>query len=591
MLESRRERLGPRTCPVCRYPRAVRTAQVIAVVLAAGLIATEAVAQPAPDVGALRDEYRALRRIQEVLGWFTSTQGEEALGSLTYVGHERLFGKEALAAVDAARAKPGLSADEALGLRFLRRALAGEQVSLKLAHFDDELDAAESAATATVPFEKDPIPYRNLPLRIAAEADPTRRAQLYTASTKVVSTELDPILLRKETEAQAAARAAGYADYVAMSEELRAVKLDDLLRSGVAYVRATDAVFKKTAERVAREEIGVGLDKMRASDFGRLWKAPALAGLFEKDLQLDSLAVFLGGIGLDMKTAAGGEVKVDDSLHPKKRPRAFVSAVDPPRDVRLSVKPQGGLDDTWTLFHEAGHAVHFASTTVEPWENKILGHGAPTEAFGEFFRHAFSDPRFLKRYRDFLVAHKKPAPTNAQLAAVLRRTALVEMYYIRRYAFAKVAYELRLHGRPLAEIGPALALLPQADRVKGDGDAALRELYRQAFSVAYGYTLNDEEASRYRVDVDDTFYSADYARAFALAGMMHEAMRKKFGLDWYANPAVGKFLREQLFSRGTALSTEDVAARLGFAPKVDFDVAAKRAARLVADADALEAAR
>jgi hypothetical protein len=556
------------------------------------LASLSALAQPARATAGLpgiREEYRALQRIQAVLGWYTATQGEEALGALTYLGHEHLFSPAALAVVDAARAKPGVSADQALALRFLRRALAAEQVNLKLAHFDDEFDAAEGSATATVAFEKEPIPYRNLPLRIAAESDPARRAQLYAASTRIVTEKLNPILVRKEEAAQAAARAAGYADYVAMSEELRAVALGELLVEGVAYVRATDAMFKKTFDRVAREELGKGLDQLRSADVGRLWKSPRLAPLFEKDLELAALRAFLGGIGLDLKTTVGGEVKVDDSLHALKQPRAFVQPVDPPRDVRLSVKPQGGLNDTWTLFHEAGHAVHFASSTVEPWENRLLGHGAPTEAFGEFFRHAFSDPQFLTRYRDFLVAHGRPAPSNAQLAAVLRRTALIEMYYLRRYAFAKIAYELRLHGRPDAAIEPALALLPAPEKVRGGDELALRELYRQAFSVAYGFTLNDEEASRFRVDVDDTFYSADYARAFALAGMMHEAIRTKFGSDWYGNPAVGRFLREQLFSRGTALSSEEVAARLGFPPKVDFALAARRAARLLADADALEA--
>ncbi len=548
-------------------------------------------AEPAPDVATISAEYRALQREQAVLGWYTSTQGEESLGALTYVGHEHLFTPATLAVVDAARSTPGLSGEQASALRFLRRALAAEQVSLTLAHFDDEFDAAEGAATATVPFEKAPIAYRDLPLKLSAEADPGKRAQLYAASTRIVTETLNPILVRKEAAAQAAARAAGYADYVAMSEELRAVKLQDLLVQGVTYVKATDALFKATADRVAKEELGVGLAQLHAADFTRLWKAPKLEAAFTKDLQLPSLTWFLGGIGLDLKTAVGGEVKVDDSLHPLKRPRAFVNPVDPPRDVRLSVKPAGGLDDTWTLFHEAGHAVHFASSTIEPWENRQLGHGGPSEAYGEFFRHAFSDPRFLTRYRDFLVSKGRPALTNQQLAAVLRRTALIEMYYLRRYAFAKTLYELRLHGRPVSELTAGLALLPAAEKSKvlGEGDAALRELYRQAFSVAYGFALTDVEASRFRVDVDDTFYSADYARAFALAGMMHEAVRTKFGADWYGNPKVGAFLREQLFSQGTALSPEDVAARLGLPAKVDFALAAKRAARLIAEADALEA--
>src|SRR5207302_6484544 len=187
-----------------------------------------------------------------------------------------------------------------------------------------------------------------------------------------------------------------------------------------------------------------------------------------------------------------------------------------PGDVRLSVKPVGGLDDYETLFHEAGHAVHFANATIAPKELITQGYGAPTEAFGEFFRHAFSDPRWLLRYRAFLEAQGRRAPSDAELAAIQRDLALREMTYLRRYAFAKIAYELRLHGRPAEEIAPALGLLTAPDKARSD----LRELYRQLFSAAYGFELDDEESQAWLTDVDDTFYSADYARAFALAGMM-----------------------------------------------------------------------
>ena len=128
---------------------------------------------------------------------------------------------------------------------------------------------------------------------------------------------------------------------------------------------------------------------------------------------------------------------------------------------------------------------------------------------------------------------------------------------------------------------------PASPRPKDD----LRELYRQLFSVAYAFELNPDEAQAFLTDVDETFYSADYARAFALAGMMHEGIRKRFGEDWYASPAVGKFLKEQLFAPGTALASEDVAERLGFPRAVDFAAAAARAQRLVAEADALEKAK
>jgi hypothetical protein len=362
----------------------------------------------------LREEYRARGNIQAVLGWYSATQGEPSLTQITYLGHDRLFNRQALEAVDRSLSRPGWSARET-----------------------------------------------------------------------------------------------GFADYVALSEDLRGVALQPLLLQGVAYLKATDGRYAALLARIAREELGIPREKLRTADMSRLFKAPRLAPYFDKSLGLKALRRFLSGIGLDL-----GAVQVDDSLHPRKRPRAFVNPVDAPADVRLSVKPVRGLDDYWTLFHEAGHAVHFASATIVPKELVTLGHGAPTEAFGEFFRHAFSDPRWLLRYRAFLAEEEQPRPGNTE--------------------------------------------------------------------------LNDAESQRYRSDVDDTFYSADYERAFVLAGMMHDGIRRRFGEDWYANKEVGAFLRKELFSEGTALSAEDVAAKLGFPPRVDFDAAAARAARLVADADALE---
>ena len=538
-------------------------------------------------VQALREEYQALGRIQATLRWYTSTQGETSLTQLTYVGHDRLFRKTALDALASAQQNAGLPGNEAMALAFLRRSLTGEIVLLATAKLDDEYADAEASATVTLPWKEKPVAYRDLQNLIAQEPDAERRQLAFAAMNAVRVSKLNPILERKEEAAQKAARETGFPDYVALSEDLRQVKLEALLASGVAYVKATDAIFRTTLDRIAREELGVPREKLRVADLGRLYKAPRLARFFDKALELKVLATFLGGIGLDLRTAAGTEVAIDDSLHPKKAPRAFVNPVDAPRDVRMSVKPTGGLDDYETLFHEAGHAVHFASSTVSPRELIDLGYGAPSEAFGEFFRDAFSDPRWLVRYRAYLASQGQPQPTDAELAGILRRLALKEMMYLRRYAFAKIAYELRLHGRPASEIAPALQLVVAPEKAKDDP----RELYRQLFSVAYTFELSEQESQLFRTDVDDTFYSADYSRAFALAGMMHESIRRQFGEDWYGNKEVGKFLRSQLFSAGTSLSSEEVARRLGFPAAVDFEAAAARARRLVSEADALEKAK
>ena len=538
-------------------------------------------------VQALREEMNALGRIQSVRLWYTATQGETPIEGLTWLGHDRLFRRTALEAVDGAQQAPGLAPAEALALRFFRRTLSGQVVQLATARFADQFRAAEDGATVRLPFRDQPVAYNDLQNLIAQEADPERRAQAFAAQNAVRVGQLNPILERKEAAAQEAARQTGFADYVALSEDQRDVHLDALLAAGVVYLQATDALFEKTLDRVSREELGVGREALRVTDLARIWKAPRLAAFFDQALELKALRAFLRGIGLDLRTAGGAEIRIDDALTAKKRPRAFVDPVNPPDDVRLSVKPTGGLDDYQTLFHEAGHAVHFAYATARPVELVSQGYLAPSEAFGEFFRHAFSDPRWLFRYREFLRAQGKPVPSNVELAAIERLLALREMEFLRRYAFAKIAYELRLHGRPVEEIAPALALLEDPERAKGD----LRELYRQLFSRADGFSLSEAESQAYRTDVDETFYAADYSRAFVLGGMMHDAVRRRFGEDWYANPEVGAFLRQQLFAPGTSLSSEDVAERLGFPRMLDFAAAAVRAARLCAEADALEKAK
>src|SRR5690349_17523415 len=195
-------------------------------------------------VQALREEYDALTHIQAVLGWYAATQGETPIRKLTYIGHDRLFRKTALEAVGNAERQQGLAGNEALALRFLRRSLTGEIVTLATAGFSDEFREAQAGATVSLPWRDKPVAYNDLLNLIAQESDAGRRAQAFAAMNAVRVQKLNPILEHKEEAAQKAARETGFTDYVALSEDLRSVKLQPLLAQGVAYVKATDALFR-----------------------------------------------------------------------------------------------------------------------------------------------------------------------------------------------------------------------------------------------------------------------------------------------------------------------------------------------------------
>ena len=526
-------------------------------------------------VGAVRDEARALRHVERLVAWEEGSQGRLPLAAESLAGHEGLASRTALVALARAEGAPGRSRADRLSLKFLRRSLAARSVLQATAGFDAQASQIEQAATARMPFLSFDVAFRDLGPLVASEPDGDRRAQLHLAWLQIADARLNPLLLEREAAAQKAARAAGYKDYVALAEDVREVDLRALLADGVSYLKATEETYRRALDRVAHDELGLHRSELRASDLPRLFRAPHLAGFFPDAGQKATLRAFLKGIGLDLKTSAGTDVRIDAAARKARRARAFTAAIDGPADVRICLPASTGLDGYGTLFHEAGHALHFA-WSQGPRELTELGHLAPSEAFGELFRAAFADAHW--------VAKTFPDLTRREVADVVRREALSEMLQLRRYAFAKIAFELRLHGRPASAIAGALAVLPDAAATDGD----LRELYRQLFSAATGVQLTRADAGRFLTDADDTFYAADYARAFALAAMMDESLRSRFG-NWTSRADAGPWLRQELFSSGRALSVEEVASQLGFTPRLDFGLAARRAARLLDEADALEA--
>ena len=517
-------------------------------------------ADPPRDLASLESEARALVLVQSVLSWYTRTVGEPSIAAETYRGHESLLSPESLATVRAA-AKAEKDPSKQRALEFFASYLATEILGQKLAHFDDEVQNAELHASANLPWEKAPVPYKQLAVLAGTEADATRRVAIETASAAVWKQQLNPILERKEAEAQRLAKSLGYPSYVRLAEEARRVDLRALIVESARFFDATDATYRTLLVRVAKEQLGVDAKTLKRSDVARLRKAPHLEKFFPRELMVPSFKHFLAGIGMDLSTVAHTEIRIDDLPHPEKEPRAACYSIVVPSDVRITVKPTGGVDDFVTFFHEGGHALHYANSTTTIWEYQQLGPYALTEGLAETFGHAWDDPAWLRRYRDFVIAWNRehhtsvPVMGEADMAELVRLRVFEELYFLRRYGGAKLIYEAALHG------GDARLWAPELKEWKGPaGD--LQVLYRFLFARAYGFPLSAEDALRFRTDVDDTLYAADYTRAFGLAQIVHEYLRSKYGDDWYGNKSSGALFRE-LARDANALQPDEVAQKLG----------------------------
>lgn len=534
-------------------------------------------------IDALRDEAEAVVRIQGTLDWYTRTVGEPSIKALTYRGHERLFSPESIRLVDRAIKDRAVDSDPRRALQFLKGYLVSEYLGLHVSRYDDEAANAELQAKVTLPWMEGPVPYKELENLIKDEEDPARRAAIDQARAEVWRNELNPILAKKEAEAQRLARSLGYRSYVTLSEELRRTGVRPLLAEGHRFLLASDPLFAPLLADIAKKELGMEVSQLKRADLVRLRNAPRFERFFPRELMQPAFLSFLAGLGLDMRTAAGTSIRVDDAPHPLKEQRAACYSIHVPDDVRITVKPTSGVEDFATYFHEGGHALHFANVTTRTWEFQQLGPNALTETWAEVFGKVWSDPVWLRHYRDFVSRYnavrgtKHPVMSEADISELSRVRVFNDFYYLRRYGYAKLVYESVLHGGDPA-IWKGLYDRPTADPM---------EVYRDAFGRAYGFPLKEDDALRFRTDVDDTLYAADYARAFGLADLIHEALREKYGGrggDWYSSKAIGVLLKS-LWADGQKWQPDEIAQKFG-QPKLTLGPSAQRAQRLLGQAAA-----
>ena len=99
-----------------------------------------------------------------------------------------------------------------------------------------------------------------------------------------------------------------------------------------------------------------------------------------------ALEATLDDLGIDLRSQRNVELDLED--RPNKSPLAHCWPVLIPDRVYLLLRPQGGLNDCLSLFHEMGHALHYTFTKPsEDFEFKYLGDYAMTETYAFLFQY------------------------------------------------------------------------------------------------------------------------------------------------------------------------------------------------------------
>ena len=437
-----------------------------------------------------------------------------------YEHHAELFSRSA---VDGLRdSLERATADRASGIRHLLGFAFEGHLGQATKREATELAELESSLEVTV--DSSTIPYRGVMVAVANEPDAARRAAIEAARDELLVERLNPIHLESLQRAHELSRELGWASYRDAWARLRAIDLEALAREARAFVDTTDAAYAELVDpELERAGVPV-LGELRRFDLPRFFRAPELDDLFPARRLVPAFAETLAGMGIDLP--AQSNVHLDTESRPTKSARAFCATPRVPEEVRLVISPVGGRDDYEALFHEGGHAEHYAH--VDPalaFEHRHLGDNSVTESFAFLFEHLTEDPAWIGARLG--VADPEP---------VVRHARAVKLVMLRRYA-AKVAYELELHA-----VEPDLDAMP----------SRYAELLGDATRVAW-------PRASWLADVDQGFYVACYLRAWALETAWRRALRERFGPSWFETESAGRWLRE-LWSQGQRLDAGELLA-------------------------------
>lgn len=512
----------------------------------------------AAEVEALAQRAEKLLAEQQELIWKNWIDGTPAELNKTYRGTESLFSVESIRKIEQLRsnlleqlqcvsqqqgieiycANPA-SAQQLRALTHLHMHFVGEYLSLMLSEQNEAIANLEASLSFSVKGRD--YAYRDLERLLAAEKNSELRHALYAGATPAQK-RLAQSIQRRDEKAEGIIRDLGYPSYSAFGQEMRQVDLAQLGAIAEEVLTRTQSRYLDLLETLGQSELRTPRERLECSDLARIFRARADAPLSKTEL-LSKAEKTLGQLGIPL-----GELKnitLDLRELKTKNPLPITLPIAVPRDIRVSLKPVGTIRDALQLFRELGHALPYSfidnslGTGKQPsaglretrFELTKLGNRTLNESYSLLIEGLAEDPRWLEE-----AAGISKERAIAQVAASSAR----RLFQLRRRA-GHLLYEMQLH--------PATA-------------EQTREAYVRTMSRAYGVSFGPDDAAREMTDQDELYLSADDLRASFLAAQLKAHLISQFGSLWWSNPNAAKLL-QGLWARGTSLSADEIAQRLG----------------------------
>ena len=446
---------------------------------------TARAAPPAADplklVPAISEETHALLREEAELLWTRWTTGAGPTPASAAAQHPRLSQRTSVDIAEAAAARS--SGADATALHLLAHQLATMTATREAGPAIDALERARAQLSFTV--DEVPRGERDIDRLLTDEPAAPRRAALAAAEAKAAQA-LVPLALARDEAVDKAVTALG-TTWPALQQQEHGGAVADLAALAEKTLAATEAVASKAAAEASVRNLGVTLDRLRRADLPRLVREGAVDAQFGPGKAWPATLDAFTRLGFPQPAS----LQVDAEPSPSKGARPLALLVDPPKDVRLSLRPAGGIDEQRATLHEGARAFGGGLTSQPRWELAQLGDGSAAEGAAQLFEALCGDPEWLRT------------------ATQLRGDALDELVHTE-------AARRVLKARREA----ALVLFEIQRRTAPHTPEAQAALYRGLVQRATFATLTDDDAARWALESDPWMRAAAQLEGALLAAKL-----------------------------------------------------------------------
>jgi hypothetical protein len=469
----------------------------------------------------ISEETHALLRAEAELLWTRWTTGSGPLPASALAEHPRLAQRDAIEIVSSAAGRA--SGDDARALRLLSQQLATLAISRGAGAEIEALDRARAQLSFAPPGQtRDTLGERELDGLLRDEPSAQKRAAIALSEAKAAQ-PLAPLALARDAAIDKAIEGLGLDGWAAVEERAHGMSLPELEKLAEATLAATEQVGARAVAAAAVRNLGIPGDRVRRGDLPRMARtafadpqfAPGKAWPYARD------ALVQTGV------APQASLRVDAEPSPSKGARPLALLVDPPEDIRLSMRPAGGFEEQRATLHEGARAAGGSLTSVSRWELAQLGDGSAAEAVALLFEALAGTPEWLR-----VTTQLRGEPLDDMVHTEATRRLLSA-----RRAAAMVLFEIRRRE------GPRTA----------EAQAAL---YRGLVQRALFCVLSDEDAGRWALESDSFLRTAPPLLGAVLAAQLEQS----FGPSWWKTPRPA--LKEVL-SGGRSLTALEAAHAAG----------------------------